>query len=148
MIDGEEKEPVVLSDKTLKFIREEDWEEEWGEDWKQDPHCWLRVYQNELVPEQDRVLTAEIKRSIWRNYYRANRGFDPVRDSKPVLVDGERIPGRWAYEEEFSLDEDPVLKNAGIRMFARIEFSVGLDDKWDRGEVHNRIVFRKGDFHE
>ncbi len=50
-------------------------------------------------------------------YYRDVYGFDPVRDRIPLSGDLRR----WAYYAEFPLENDPSLKQAGVKIGASVE---------------------------
>ncbi len=65
-------------------------------------------------------------------YYREFFGFDPAR---------ERIPANQGYKYEafFSLENDPELHHAGVRIGARVE----VQGEGSHQLIHNRIVFKR-----
>ena len=66
-----------------------------------------------------------------RKYYRHIFGFDPILDQITI----PNSPGYYKYESIFDLTRDPMLKEAGVCIGARVEVM-------DR--IHNRIFFRRG----
>ncbi len=69
--------------------------------------------------------------SLQQSYYISVWGFDPLNDWYP----GSK--GLMRYEEKFNPLSDPNLQQAGIEIYARVEFNPD-----DRQDIHNRIVFK------
>ncbi len=73
-------------------------------------------------------------------YYKSTFGFDPLQDLKQInpmwMITGS-VEITFRYEKGFPLDADPELDNAGITIWARVDFQ--------HKKIQNFIVFKRGD---
>ncbi|GAB4329631.1 MAG: hypothetical protein Kow0069_37180 [Promethearchaeota archaeon] len=76
-----------------------------------------------------------LTRKVDRDYYQRVHGFNCIPERVAHGVTGEV---RLRYEEGFPLKADPTLDKAGVKIFARVDFTP------DGFSSQNRIVFKQG----